>query len=52
MFITLQGYPEEFHDSVALGLSLQDPPAAIAEEERSLVWELAGVKDLMALKSL
>lgn len=36
----------------ALGHSPQDPPAAIAEEERSLVWKLVGVKDLVALKNL
>ena len=36
----------------ALGHSPLDPPAAIAEEERSLVWKLAGVKDLVALKNL
>jgi uncharacterized protein len=76
MFVTLQGYLEEVHDSIekkiirekfvnlivernlssnilaALGHSPQDPPAAIAEEERSLVWKLVGVKDLVALKNL
>jgi nitroimidazol reductase NimA-like FMN-containing flavoprotein (pyridoxamine 5'-phosphate oxidase superfamily) len=36
----------------ALGHSPQDPPEAIAREERSLVWKLVGVKDLVALKSL
>ncbi len=36
----------------ALGHSPQDPPEAIANEERSLVWKLTGVKDLVALKSL
>jgi nitroimidazol reductase NimA-like FMN-containing flavoprotein (pyridoxamine 5'-phosphate oxidase superfamily) len=36
----------------ALGHSPEDPPAAIAEEERSLVWKLVGVKDLVALKNL
>ena len=36
----------------ALGHSPLDPPAAIAEEERSLVWKLVGVKDLVALKNL
>ncbi len=36
----------------ALGHSPQDPPEAIAEEERSLVWRLTGVKDLVALKNL
>jgi nitroimidazol reductase NimA-like FMN-containing flavoprotein (pyridoxamine 5'-phosphate oxidase superfamily) len=36
----------------ALGHSPQDPPEAIAVEERSLVWKLIGVKDLVALKNL
>jgi nitroimidazol reductase NimA-like FMN-containing flavoprotein (pyridoxamine 5'-phosphate oxidase superfamily) len=36
----------------ALGHSPQDPPEAIAREERSLVWKLVGVKDLVALKSI
>jgi nitroimidazol reductase NimA-like FMN-containing flavoprotein (pyridoxamine 5'-phosphate oxidase superfamily) len=36
----------------ALGHSPHDPPEAIAEEERSLVWRLTGVKDLVALKNL
>ena len=36
----------------ALGHSPQDPPEAIAKEERSLVWKLTGVKDLIALKNL
>lgn len=36
----------------ALGHSPQDPPEAIAREERSLVWKLTGVKDLVALKNL
>jgi hypothetical protein len=76
MFVTLQGYLEEVHDSIekkmirekfvdmivdkdlscnilaALGHSPMDAPAAIAEEERSLVWKLVGVKDLVALKNL
>jgi nitroimidazol reductase NimA-like FMN-containing flavoprotein (pyridoxamine 5'-phosphate oxidase superfamily) len=76
MFVTLQGYLEEVHDSIekkvvrekfvdlivardlscnilaALGHSPEDPPAAIAEEERSLVWKLVGVKDLVALKNI
>lgn len=76
MFVTLQGYLEEVHDSIekkmirekfvdlivdrdlscnilaALGHSPEDPPAAIAKEERSLVWKLVGVKDLVALKNL
>jgi nitroimidazol reductase NimA-like FMN-containing flavoprotein (pyridoxamine 5'-phosphate oxidase superfamily) len=36
----------------ALGHSPQDAPAAIAREERSLVWKLVGVMDLVALKNL
>jgi nitroimidazol reductase NimA-like FMN-containing flavoprotein (pyridoxamine 5'-phosphate oxidase superfamily) len=36
----------------ALGHSPQDPPEAIAREERSLVWKLTGVMDLVALKNL
>ena len=36
----------------ALGHSPADPPAKIAEEERSLVWKLVGVRDLVALKNL
>jgi nitroimidazol reductase NimA-like FMN-containing flavoprotein (pyridoxamine 5'-phosphate oxidase superfamily) len=36
----------------ALGHSPQDPPEAIAREERSLVWKLIGVRDLVALKNL
>jgi len=36
----------------ALGHSPQDPPESIAKEERSLVWKLTGVKDLVALKNL
>jgi hypothetical protein len=36
----------------ALGHSTADPPAKIAEEERSLVWKLVGVRDLVALKNL
>ena len=36
----------------AIGHSPDDPPAVIAEEERSLVWRLTGVKDLVALKNL
>lgn len=36
----------------ALGHSPQDPPEAIALEERSLVWKLTGVKDLIALKNI
>lgn len=36
----------------ALGHSPLDPPENIAMEERSLVWRLTGVKDLIALKNL
>jgi nitroimidazol reductase NimA-like FMN-containing flavoprotein (pyridoxamine 5'-phosphate oxidase superfamily) len=36
----------------ALGHSPLDPPEAIAEEDRSLVWKLSGIKDLVALKNL
>lgn len=36
----------------ALGHSPNDAPMAIVEEERSLVWKLVGVKDLVALKNL
>jgi nitroimidazol reductase NimA-like FMN-containing flavoprotein (pyridoxamine 5'-phosphate oxidase superfamily) len=36
----------------ALGHSPEDKPEAIAMEERSLVWKLTGVKDLVALKNL
>jgi nitroimidazol reductase NimA-like FMN-containing flavoprotein (pyridoxamine 5'-phosphate oxidase superfamily) len=36
----------------ALGHSPQDPPEAIALEERSIVWKLVGVKDLIALKNM
>ncbi|OPX72072.1 MAG: Pyridoxamine 5'-phosphate oxidase [Methanoregulaceae archaeon PtaB.Bin152] len=36
----------------ALGHSPQDPPEAIAREERSLVWKLTGVMDMVALKNL
>jgi hypothetical protein len=36
----------------ALGHSPLDPPEAIALEDRSLVWKLVGVKDLVALKNL
>jgi hypothetical protein len=36
----------------ALGHSPLDAPVAIAEEERSLVWKLAGVRDIVALKNL
>jgi nitroimidazol reductase NimA-like FMN-containing flavoprotein (pyridoxamine 5'-phosphate oxidase superfamily) len=36
----------------ALGHSPLDSPSTIAEEERSLVWKLVGVRDLVALKNL
>lgn len=36
----------------ALGHSPQDPPESIATEDRSLVWRLVGVKDMVALKNL
>jgi uncharacterized protein len=36
----------------ALGHSPQDPPEAIALEERSLVWRLTGVKDMVALRNV
>ncbi|HTY16060.1 MAG TPA: pyridoxamine 5'-phosphate oxidase family protein [Methanoregulaceae archaeon] len=36
----------------ALGHSPEDKAEAIAMEERSLVWKLTGVKDLVALKNL
>jgi hypothetical protein len=35
----------------ALGHSPADPPEAIVSEERSLVWKLVGVKDIVALKN-
>ncbi len=35
----------------AFGHSPADPPEAIIREERSLVWKLAGVKDIVALKN-
>jgi nitroimidazol reductase NimA-like FMN-containing flavoprotein (pyridoxamine 5'-phosphate oxidase superfamily) len=76
MFVTLQGYLEEVHDSIekkiirglfvemirkhrlsnnilaALGHSPQDQPESICCEERSLVWRLNGVRNLVALKNL
>ncbi len=36
----------------ALGHSPQDPPESIAREERSMVWKLSGVKDIVALKNV
>ena len=35
----------------AFGHSPVDPPEAIVKEERSLVWKLVGVKDIVALKN-
>ena len=35
----------------ALGHRHDDPPEAIIREERSLVWKLVGVKDIIALKN-
>jgi nitroimidazol reductase NimA-like FMN-containing flavoprotein (pyridoxamine 5'-phosphate oxidase superfamily) len=35
----------------ALGHSPADPIEAIAREERSMVWKLMGVKDIVALKN-
>jgi hypothetical protein len=35
----------------ALGHSPVDPPEAIVSEDRSLVWKLVGVKDIVALKN-
>lgn len=35
----------------ALGHSPQDPPESICTEERSLVWRLNGVRNLVALKN-
>lgn len=36
----------------ALGHSPQDPPESICREERSLVWRLNGVRNLVALKNI
>jgi len=36
----------------ALGHSPQDPPESICKEERSLVWRLNGVRNLIALKNM
>ena len=36
----------------ALGHSPQDPPESICTEERSLVWRLNGVRNLVALKNM
>jgi hypothetical protein len=35
----------------AFGHSPVDPPEAIVKEERSMVWKLVGVKDIVALKN-
>jgi hypothetical protein len=35
----------------AFGHSPVDPPEAIVNEERSMVWKLVGVKDIVALKN-
>jgi hypothetical protein len=35
----------------AFGHSPADPPEAIVKEERSMVWKLVGVKDIVALKN-
>jgi hypothetical protein len=35
----------------ALGHSPDDSPDVIVREERSLVWKLVGVKDIVALKN-
>jgi hypothetical protein len=35
----------------AFGYSPADRPEAIVLEERTMVWELAGVKDIVALKN-
>jgi hypothetical protein len=39
------------HVLTALGHSHDDRPDVIAREERSLVWKLVGVKDIVALKN-
>jgi hypothetical protein len=35
----------------ALGNSQDDSPEVIVREERSLVWKMVGVKDIVALKN-
>ena len=35
----------------AFGHTPDDAPEAIVQEERSLVWKLVGVKDIVALKN-
>ena len=39
------------HVLTALGHTAQDLPGAIAREDRSSVWKLVGVKDIVALKN-
>jgi uncharacterized protein len=39
------------HVLTALGHNHTDPPEVIVREERSLVWKLVGVKDIVALKN-
>jgi hypothetical protein len=39
------------HVLTALGHSPDDSPDVIVREERSLVWKLVGVKDIVALKN-
>jgi hypothetical protein len=35
----------------ALGYMPSDPPERIMQEDRNLVWQLVGVKDIVALKN-
>jgi hypothetical protein len=35
----------------ALGHTSQDTPESIVREDRSIVWKLVGVKDIVALKN-
>jgi len=39
------------HVLTVLGHSPDDSPDVIVREERSLVWKLVGVKDIVALKN-
>jgi len=39
------------HVLTALGHTSQDTPEAIVREDRSVVWKLVGVKDIVALKN-
>ena len=39
------------HVLTAFGYSALDPVDVIVREERSLVWKLVGVKDIVALKN-